>query len=347
MWKRTLSLAALLAGWATAVAAAGDLSIGDPAPKLAVKEFVKGDPISRLDKGKIYVVEFWATWCGPCRTSIPHLTELQKRYKDVTFLGVSINENDTKDVKPFVEQMGEKMDYRVAIDDGAMAQSWMEASGQGGIPTAFIVNGEGKVAWIGHPMEMDKPLADIVAGKWDIARQRRLVEVMKKLTRAAKSGDAKLVLKLIDEAIAADADLETRLGLGKYQILAGKGGDAAKAHEYGKRLVETVLKDNAQGLDAVAWITVGSERTEKPDAKLVQLALRAAQRADELSQGKDPGIVDTLAKAYFESGDAAKAVACQERAIKLVKGTPLENDQKMQKRLEDYKKALEKSGGQR
>src|SRR5437762_6606240 len=140
-------------------AAAERLGIGDPDPKLEVKEFVKGDPVKQFDKGKTYVVEFWATWCGPCRTSIPHVTELQKKHKDVVFIGVSVWERDQSGVKPFVKEMGDKMDYRVAMDDvaegakgneGKMAKNWMTAAEQDGIPAAFIVNGEGKVAWIGH-----------------------------------------------------------------------------------------------------------------------------------------------------------------------------------------------------
>src|ERR1700688_3375629 len=93
---------------AIAAAARADgprLGIGSPAPKLEVQEFVKGDPVKQFDKNKIYVVEFWATWCGPCRTSIPHLSELQKKNKDVTFIGVSVWESDQSKVKPFVEEM--------------------------------------------------------------------------------------------------------------------------------------------------------------------------------------------------------------------------------------------------
>src|SRR5207237_986319 len=154
-------LAVLLAGWASASPAADNLSVGDSAPKLAVKEFVKGEPVTKFERGKTYVVEFWATWCGPCRISIPHLTELQKQHKNVTFVGVSIWERDAKKVKPFVEEMGDKMDYRVALDEvpeggpadqGAMAKNWMSAANQEGIPAAFIINGEGKIAWIGYPM---------------------------------------------------------------------------------------------------------------------------------------------------------------------------------------------------
>ena len=95
------------------------LTIGDEAPAISVSQWVKGDPVDRLDPNKTYVVEFWATWCGPCRVSIPHLTELQKKYKDkgVTIIGVSVWSRIRDAVAPFVEQMGDKMDYTVAIDD--------------------------------------------------------------------------------------------------------------------------------------------------------------------------------------------------------------------------------------
>src|SRR6476661_7319275 len=66
------------------------LVVGDPAPKITVSKWVKGTPVANFEKGKLYVVEFWATWCGPCKVSIPHLTELAKQYKNVKFIGVSI-----------------------------------------------------------------------------------------------------------------------------------------------------------------------------------------------------------------------------------------------------------------
>src|SRR5260370_38578942 len=127
------------------------------------------------------------------------------------------------------------------------------------------------------------------------------------------------------------------LALGKYRVLAGKDGDPEKAQEYGKRLVDKIFKDNAAALNQLAWLTVGSDDDGKPNAKLVKLALAAVLRADDLSKGKDANIADTLARAYFVSGDAAKALECQERAMKLVKGTPQENDKALQKHLEYYK----------
>ena len=111
--------------------------------------YIKGDAVT-LEGGKVYVVEFWATWCPPCRTSIPHLTDIQKQFKDkgVTVIGVSGEKADV--VKPFVEKMGEKMNYTIAVDTkGKVGNGYMTAFKQNGIPTAFVVDGKGNVAWVG------------------------------------------------------------------------------------------------------------------------------------------------------------------------------------------------------
>src|SRR4051812_12410302 len=75
---------------------AGDatLNVGDAAPALAPSKWIKGEPIEKFEKGKLYIVEFWATWCGPCRASIPHLSELQAKFKDVAFIGQDCMEQD-------------------------------------------------------------------------------------------------------------------------------------------------------------------------------------------------------------------------------------------------------------
>ena len=108
--RRHLTILAAVAACLIAAGTRADeiLNVGDPAPKLAVSGWVKGEKVDQFEPGKTYVVEFWATWCGPCRVSIPHLTELAHKYKDkgVRFIGVNVWENDTKLVKPFVERDG-------------------------------------------------------------------------------------------------------------------------------------------------------------------------------------------------------------------------------------------------
>ena len=117
--------------------------------------------MEKFEPGTVYVVEFWATWCGPCRESIPHLTALARTYEGkAKVIGVSIwEERQPKDdayvqkVRDFVKERDEDMGYLVAVDDreGTVAKAWMNAAKLSGIPTAFVIDQTGKVVWIGHP----------------------------------------------------------------------------------------------------------------------------------------------------------------------------------------------------
>ena len=150
------------------------LKVGDKAPALADEKGVKGEPVKGFEKGKVYVVEFWATWCGPCIAMKPHMTEMQKKYKDVTFMSIAASERKAKEgpdtrlegVEKFVKEQGDKMGYRVGFDGKrAMGTSYMTAAGQNGIPCSFLVDGEGKIAWIGHPSKLEAELEKIAAPK--------------------------------------------------------------------------------------------------------------------------------------------------------------------------------------
>ena len=94
-------------------------------------------------KGKVVLIDFWATWCGPCRMAIPHLIELQKQYKGKGFqvVGVSLDQQGPAVVKPFYQQW--KMNYIVVVDDkGEVARDY---GGIRSIPTAVLVGKDGHI----------------------------------------------------------------------------------------------------------------------------------------------------------------------------------------------------------
>jgi thiol-disulfide isomerase/thioredoxin len=174
----------MVAAMSTAGFAQNEIGPGSPAPKLEVAKWYKGEPVTDISKG-IVIVEFWATWCGPCRTSIPHITEVGKKNPDVRILGISIWEEDSDKIPAFVKEMGDKMDYTVgwSSNQEGMAVSWMKAAAQNGIPASFILK-DGIIQWVGHPMELEQPLADVKSGKFDLAASKAAFDKEAAETRA-------------------------------------------------------------------------------------------------------------------------------------------------------------------
>jgi thiol-disulfide isomerase/thioredoxin len=118
---------------------------GDPLPTLSLNYLGKQPELS----GKPVLVEFWATWCPPCRKSIPHLNQIYAKYKSQGLEIVGITDEDETTVKKFQQQV--PMEYNVAINT---PQSVYQQFGIEGIPTAFLVDKGGKIVWTGHPMEL-------------------------------------------------------------------------------------------------------------------------------------------------------------------------------------------------
>mmetsp|Transcript_12757 Transcript_12757/g.32520 ORF Transcript_12757/g.32520 Transcript_12757/m.32520 type:complete len:230 (-) Transcript_12757:776-1465(-) len=113
-------------------------------------KFIKGTPVTEPLPNTVYVLEFWATWCPPCRDSIPHLSELQARYKSRGVVFIGISSEDESAVAPFVQRMGTSMDYCVAIDTSKSIASKFQVRG---IPQAVVFDTTGSMVWMGHPMD--------------------------------------------------------------------------------------------------------------------------------------------------------------------------------------------------
>lgn len=315
--------------------AAPELKLGDPAPRLATGSWIQGEPVKEFAKDKTYLVEFWATWCGPCRTSIPHLNELHKKFapKGLVVIGQDVWEQDESLVGPFVKKMGEKMTYRVALDDkssdkqGAMATTWMQAARAGGIPTAFLVNSQGKIAWIGHPMELkEKTIEDIMEGRYDLARAKTEQEEKLKNAEAAdkaftdfqKAVDTKewaQASKILDDLpkLIPQAP-EGAFDFLRYVVLTGQK-DLTKARAMAEGLL-TKPGVEPMELNGFAWGILSHPAIDNRDAATAE---KLARKACQATQDGDAAILDTLARALFLGDKKDAAIATQQKAVSLLK----------------------------
>ena len=304
------------------------LGIGDAAPPLSIATWVTGDAVEGFEAGGVTVVEFWATWCGPCLASMPHISELQKQYGDaVRFIGVTREERDVVDAFLAKEQRegatwAEVITYRLVIDESdATNNAYMRAAGQNGIPCAFIVGKTGLVEWIGHPMQIDGPLEAIVNDSYDratavaeFAAQQRLESKQQELFSLQRE-------EKWDEALAVVAELQEELGpvpglmsLKLRLLTAASRSDEASTLR--GEMVESNW-DEPQLLNELAWTTALGQEVTAAD---LEIALRAATRAAELTDHADASILDTLARVYYEQGDLDQAISWQEKAVEYADG---------------------------
>ncbi|MBV9462641.1 MAG: TlpA family protein disulfide reductase [Verrucomicrobiae bacterium] len=123
---------------------------GDKPPKISLSQWV-GEPADW--KGKVLLMEFWATWCPPCRKSIPHLNEIWEKYKDQGLMVVGVSNESAQTIKSFQHEI--PMKYPVAISTSLARDYGVE-----GIPQAFIIGRDGKVLWAGHPMELNDSIVE-------------------------------------------------------------------------------------------------------------------------------------------------------------------------------------------
>ena len=137
-------------GATSATVSADGPGIGTPAPDVTLKDLDGKDVSIRALKGKVVLVNFWATWCEPCRIEIPWLIEMQGKYsaKGFTVLGVAMDEEGRSAVAPFVEKErfnvnGQKlpMSYPILLGNDAAADKF---GGLFGYPTSILISRDGK-----------------------------------------------------------------------------------------------------------------------------------------------------------------------------------------------------------
>jgi len=295
----------LVQGQIDTSAAAPTLKLGDAAPAISVAEWVQGGPVT-LDKNAIYVVEFWATWCPGCVQSIPHLSELQAKYKDKGVVIAGISHEDPATIKSFVQEMNATMKYAVGVDNGdATTRAFMDGFGIRTIPSAFVIGRDGRILWNGgDTRELEQVLDRIIAGTYDVAAEVHRAALIK----------------------ASEADIDAF-------NTAVDAKDSAKA----KAVLESMVTKYSE-LPAlqvqVAWVLMKHPEESVRDPKL---ALRAAKLAFDGTKGEDFAACDTYANALNLNGDTAEAIVKIQKAIERAPNDELKA--RFQNTLEQFKAA--------
>ena len=313
------------------------LHVGDPAPSLNVGRWLKGAPINGYSPSQTYLVVFWSTWCAAFLPAMRHLDELNGQFsQQVQIVAVSVFESNRAKLYDYVDKLAYKMDFTVAADkvtsddkhglDGTMATSWLEASGQEGLPIAFIVDKSGKIAWIGSPVgsSIDDPLRKIADGSWDVAafaekfnseqeRQKQLNILGEAISQAIETQNWDAAFKSSDELVPYDQDTAAAA---RYLIMLKKK-DFDGAYAYCRQLEEGPFARDARGLYSLGWLTVNPvAHYAKTD---YDLGLEVLKKAADLTYQKNPEMLDALAWAYFQKGDKDDAIATERLALNVAR----------------------------
>jgi len=321
--KVLMMLFCALAMLATPVLA---LDVGDKAPPLSIIKWVKGKPVSfPKDLGsKLYLVEFWATWCPPCKMSIPLLTRLQnKNRKDVTIIGITSPDdrgNSVSAIERFTKKQGEDMSYTVAIDDlDKTTKAYLVAAGIQGIPHSFLVGKDGRIIWHGSPLdpELMEIVPNILSGKYDVDAAIKDKQLQTEISRRFQDismdfqrGKISRAWDGIISVLKLDPSNEEAMDV-LMQLFVSETRDRKAFRTFVSGLIASYRENGA------AMRTLARSLCSNMDitTRMPDLALEAARAGYNATDRKDPIAIAIYALASYQVGDLDRAITLQKEAV--------------------------------
>ena len=335
---------------------ADDFGIGSKAPNIDVEFWLSDNDglyqeVTKFEEDKVYVINFWATRSGPSILEMPRLAELQKKFDgDVQFISISIEDLET--VEKFLAQKvprdKEKRTFQeltngyclTADPDKSVFEDYFEAAGKQVIPCAFVVGKTTEIEWIGFPMNLEKPLQQIVDGEWDRekfkveydeainkekevnVKRKLMMSILQSVAQKMRAEDEDGAIDELDKAIEADENelIKSELKALRLQIMLTSNHDGLA--EALKDFVDA-NKDDAMTVNNLIWTIYEKYEAhqqgkidDEVSEEVLKVCLAGAKMAAE-TEPEEGAILDTYAHfIYVVEKDLDKAIKVQKQAIK-------------------------------
>lgn len=298
-------------------------------------EWLQGTPVQKWEPGKIYLLEFWATWCGPCLAQIPHLNQLHKDFPDsdrFQIVGINVFDKTTpKALKKFLENRSPAPTYTIGADTKEQtAKLWLKPLNVNGIPFSAIVK-DGNILWQGHPDQLSKELIqNLIDGKpipasapsESAADKEIFNRTAQEIFKLYSEGDYRNGEKKLTEALAkkefSNENKQQLLRIPFRPLLAAKQYDLLR--ENLDRLPKEFPQEDYVLMNyAHTIITTYEIPTEKKNLKGAEEALL---KVIEIRKGKAKKKYSSsmewsrIAEARMLAGDREGAIKAQEEAVR-------------------------------
>ncbi|MEP1779183.1 redoxin family protein [Reichenbachiella sp.] len=318
----------------------GRLKPGDLPPAMRVEKWYNGSPVERFEKGTVYVVEFFASWCQPCRKSIPHLNKLQQEFKeDLVVIAVAASESEPNTAKldKLLHAKKEVLTYRVAYtSDEKTFKDWNWGARNTGLPWAFIVNEKGELAWFGQPFQsrFEPVLRSVLndtyipeniteSNEEDYEARRVLWEVQENFWNAVGDNDWPATLSLGEQLYVSGDQLFYYEMAQLFQIRYERLGKKKESITYAEKLVSGPLNGIPEGLGLIAEVI---ERDSLAAEESNALALNIAEETNRLTYYENSELLSLLGRLYAKTVQRSKARETFQKALKYNDDTELEQE---------------------